>query len=217
MADAVTTGTALAAQGGTARARGLVSCANCYNLAALGTRDCPRCHSTLEIRIPNSIQRTLALTVVAIILYVPANVLPITNTIYLGNYGPSTIIDGVATLWGMGSYGIALVILVASVLVPVVKLMILLYLCLTVGRGRIRDPHHSAFLYRLTEFIGRWSMIDVFVVAILVALIKLGNIISFFPGAAALSFAGVVIVTMIAAEQFDPRLIWDRVEADSDE
>ncbi|MFV0478080.1 MAG: paraquat-inducible protein A [Parahaliea sp.] len=201
----------------TARSQGLVSCTTCCYLAQQSQNYCPRCHSDLESRIPNSIQRTLSLTVVATILYIPANVLPITNTIYLGNYGPSTILDGVLTLWDMGSYGIALVILIASVLVPVAKLGILFYLCLTVGRGNISDPHKSAFLYRLTEFIGRWSMIDVFVVAVLVALIKLGNIISFFPGAAALSFAGVVIVTMVAAQQFDPRLIWDHVEVSRDE
>ncbi len=201
----------------TAKSRGLRNCATCGHLSPATEAHCPRCHSAIHTRIPNSIQRTLALTVVAIILYIPANVLPITNTIYLGTPNPSTIMGGVFTLWKMGSYGIALVIFIASICVPVIKLIILLYLCITVQRGRIADPHKSAFLYRLTEFIGRWSMIDVFVVAILVALVNLGNMISFYPGAAALSFATVVIVTMIAAEQFDPRLIWDIIEAEQND
>ncbi len=201
----------------TAKSRGLNSCATCGLVSPASESHCPRCHSVLHTRIPDSIQKTFALTLVAMILYIPANVLPITNTIYLGSPTPSTIIGGVFTLWGMGSYGIAAVIFIASVCVPVFKLIILLYLCYIVRRGRITNPHQSAFLYRLTELIGRWSMIDVFVVAVLVALVNLGNIISFYPGAAALSFAAVVIVTMLAAEQFDPRLIWDLTETEHDE
>lgn len=200
-----------------ARSRGLVGCACCALVVPLGEQRCPRCHSRLHSRTPDSLQRTLALIVVAWILYLPANLLPITNTVYLGSNAPSTIIGGVVTLWQMGSYPIALVILVASVLVPIGKLLMLSWLCWQASRPRPRNPQQSARLYRLTEFIGRWSMIDVFVVAILVALIKLGNIISFYPGFAALSFAAVVIVTMIAAEQFDPRLIWDSTESESND
>ncbi len=201
----------------TAKSQGLAGCRTCGLLSSASVKHCPRCHSAIHTRIPNSIQRTFALTLVAIILYVPANILPITNTIYLGTPTPSTIMGGVITLWNMGSYAIAAVILIASVCVPIFKLAVLLYLCATVYRGKVSDPHQNAFLYRLTELIGRWSMIDVFVVAILVALVNLGNMISFYPGTAALSFATVVIVTMLAAEQFDPRLIWDITEAERDE
>lgn len=200
-----------------ARSRGLVGCACCALVVSINEQRCPRCHSRLHSRTPDSLQRTLALIVVAWVLYLPANLLPITNTVYLGSNAPSTIIGGVVTLWQMGSYPIALVILIASVLVPIGKLLMLSWLCWQASRPRPRNPQQSARLYRLTEFIGRWSMIDVFVVAILVALIKLGNIISFYPGFAALSFAAVVIVTMIAAEQFDPRLIWDSTESESNE
>lgn len=200
-----------------ARSRGLVGCACCALVVSINEQRCPRCHSRLHSRTPDSLQRTLALIVVAWVLYLPANLLPITNTVYLGSNAPSTILGGVVTLWQMGSYPIALVILIASVLVPIGKLLMLSWLCWQASRPRPRNPQQSARLYRLTEFIGRWSMIDVFVVAILVALIKLGNIISFYPGFAALSFAAVVIVTMIAAEQFDPRLIWDSTESESNE
>lgn len=193
----------------TARSAGKVGCSVCHKVNPGSVAQCSQCGSHLYSRIPHSLQRTYALTLVAIVLYIPANLLPITYTVYLGASGPSTIFGGVVTLWQMGSVGIALVIFVASVFVPVAKLAILLYLCEVVRRQRIGNPHKVAFLYRLTEFIGRWSMIDVFVVAILVALVKLGNIISFYPGPAALSFAGVVIVTMVAAAQFDPRLLWD--------
>ncbi|WP_341707590.1 paraquat-inducible protein A [Halopseudomonas sp.] len=200
-----------------ARSRGLVGCACCALVVSINEQRCPRCQSRLHSRTPDSLQRTLALIVVAWVLYLPANLLPITNTVYLGSNAPSTILGGVVTLWQMGSYPIALVILIASVLVPIGKLLMLSWLCWQASRPRPRNPQQSARLYRLTEFIGRWSMIDVFVVAILVALIKLGNIISFYPGFAALSFAAVVIVTMIAAEQFDPRLIWDSTESESNE
>ncbi|WP_116366565.1 paraquat-inducible protein A [Parahaliea mediterranea] len=193
----------------TAREAGLVGCMTCHKLNDAACTNCSRCGRTLISRTHNALQRTYALTLVASILYIPANVLPITYTVYLGSSGPSTIFGGVVTLWQMGSIGIALVIVIASVFVPVAKLGIMFYLCEMVRQGNVRNPHQAARLYRLTEFIGRWSMIDVFVVAILVALVKLGNIISFYPGPAALSFAGVVIVTMIAAEQFDPRLLWD--------
>ncbi len=189
----------------------------CHTLVERDQRDCPQCGSRIESRIPDSLKRTLALTITATILYIPANVLPITRTVYLGTLTDSTIIDGVITLWNMGSYGIAAVIFIASVLVPVFKLGILYYLFFVVSRPTVRNAHQCAKLYRLTELIGRWSMIDVFVVSILVALIKLGNLISFYPGVGALSFAAVVIVTMVAAEQFDPRLIWDSCETDSNE
>lgn len=155
-----------------------------------------------------SIQRTWALLMTSIILYIPANLLPIMNTRFLGKDDPSTIMGGVILLWQTGSYPIAAVIFIASVLVPVGKLIILLWLNYTVQTGLEMKQNERLFWYRVTEFIGRWSMVDVFVVAILVSLIQLGNTMSIYPGPAALAFCGVVILTMLAAMTFDTNLIW---------
>ncbi|RDV24245.1 paraquat-inducible protein A [Alteromonas aestuariivivens] len=155
-----------------------------------------------------SIQRTWALLATATLLYIPANMLPIMHTEYFGRDEPSTIVGGAITLWQSGSYPIALVILFASVAVPVVKILILAWLNFSVQQGHLYSQNSRIRYYRITEWIGRWSMIDVFVVAILVALIQLGNAISIYPGPAALAFCAVVFITMIAAMSFDSRLIW---------
>lgn len=155
-----------------------------------------------------SIQRTWALLATSVLLYIPANVLPIMHTRVLGNDEPSTILGGVILLWQSGSYPIALVIFIASVFVPVGKLLILIWLNYSVQKGFDAKQDERIFWYRITELIGRWSMVDVFVVAILVSLIQLGNTMSIYPGHAALAFCGVVIVTMLAAMSFDSKLIW---------
>jgi len=154
----------------------------------------------------------MALVVTATILYIPAMTLPIMRTVSLGAAMDSTVVGGVVILWNMGSYPIAAIIFIASVFVPVGKLIALTVLCWFVTYGKGVSPQQQTALYRITEIVGKWSMIDVFVVAILVALIKLGDVLSFFPGLAALTFASVVIVTMVAAELFDPRLIWDKAQ-----
>ncbi len=156
----------------------------------------------------NSVQRTWALLFTATLLYIPANMLPIMTTNMFGIAEPNTIIGGVFALWEMGSYPIAIVILVASVVVPVAKILILAWLNFGVQSGMLSNPQTRIKYYRLVEWIGRWSMIDVFVVAILVALIQLGNTLSIYPGPAALAFCAVVFITMIAAMTFDARLIW---------
>ena len=194
----------------TAAARGLAACHTCTQLSPVAIGRCPRCGSRLHLRLHDSIERTVALAVTAAILYVPANVLPIMTTDQLGTSIDSTILGGVVLLWGMGSYPVAAVIFIASVMVPLGKLFALGVLCWTVARGEVARPRQHASLYRVTEFVGRWSMVDVFVVAILVALIQLGGVLVIRPGIAALAFSGVVIVTMLAAECFDPRLLWDR-------
>lgn len=196
-----------------AAARGLASCHVCRRLAPQVMHRCPRCGAGLHARIADSVQTTLALVTTAAILYVPANLLPIMYTEQLGRSQPGTIIGGVLFLWHHGSYPVAAVIFVASVVVPVAKIIILFWLCWTVAAHHDANPRERTVLYRLTELVGRWSMVDVFVVAILVALVQLSGLIAFRPGAAAMAFAGVVIITMIAAEKFDPRLIWDRLEA----
>ncbi|WP_075608876.1 paraquat-inducible protein A [Alteromonas pelagimontana] len=155
-----------------------------------------------------SIQRTWALIFTACLLYIPANTLPIMHTQLFGKDEPSTIIGGIISLWESGSYPVALVILVASVIVPVVKIGILLWLNYSVQYGVNNSQLTRIRYYRFTEGIGRWSMIDVFVVAVLVSLIQLGGTIAVFPGPAALAFCAVVFITMIAAMTFDSRLIW---------
>ena len=155
--------------------------------------------------------------IAASVLYVPANLFPIMTTDQFGRAVDSTIIGGVILLWNMGSYPVAIVILVASVLVPIGKVLTVATLCWTINAHQAIPPRQRTTLYRLTEFIGKWSMVDVFVVAILVALIQITGIIVIRPGTAALAFAGVVILTMLAAESFDPRLIWDQVDTSETE
>lgn len=194
----------------TALEHGLAVCHVCLAASPVTRHRCPRCHSRLHARIPHSIQRTVALSLAAAVLYVPANVLPIMTVDQLGREVENTIAGGVAHLWEMGSYPVALVILVASVLIPLGKLAALGVLCWAVVRRRTRSRRARTRLYRLTELVGKWSMVDVFVVAVLVALVQMGGIMTVRPGAAALAFAGVVVVTMLAAGSFDPRLIWDQ-------
>ncbi len=196
----------------TAAASGLVSCHLCLKLASSQLHQCPRCGAALHLRKTDSLQRTLALLITASILYIPANTLPIMITDQLGRATESTILGGVVLLIHHGSIPIAAVIFIASVLVPLGKLLVMFYLCWSVSHTPGGTERQRTVLYRITEFIGKWSMIDVFVVAILVALVNLGDLLVIRPGAAALAFAGVVIVTMVAAESFDPRLIWDRLE-----
>ncbi len=193
----------------TAAAQNLASCHVCYKLAPARYARCPRCGAALHLRKPASLQRTLALLVTACILYIPANLYPIMYTDQLGTTEVSTIIGGVVLLIELGSVPVALVIFLFSVIVPSAKLMVLFYLVWTVENRSILNPRQRSRLYHITEFIGKWSMTDVFVVAILVALVHLGGLLVIRPGIAALSFAGLVIITMLAAESFDPRLLWD--------
>ncbi len=198
--------------GVTAAEQGLTGCPTCglvNRLDADGHGQCGRCGEPLHTRLPHSLQRTWALLAAATILYIPANVYPIMTTTSLGHTAPSTIVGGVVELIQMGSWPVAAVIFVASVIVPVGKLVALAWLCLVVKRSNELNATSRTRLYRLTEFIGRWSMVDVFVVAILVALIRAGALMSITPGPAALAFGAVVVLTMLAAMTFDPRLIWD--------
>ncbi len=198
-----------------AAAKGLALCHTCGKLSPIAIGACPRCRTTLHVRKPDSIQRTWALLLTAGVLYIPANVLPIMQTEIFGRVSDSTIFGGVVVLWEHGSYPVALVILIASVFIPLAKLFALVWLSFSVSRQHQTRPRERTVLYRLTELVGRWSMVDIFVVAILVALIQLGGLMSIHPGPASLAFAGVVVVTMFAAMSFDPRLIWDTLEGDA--
>lgn len=186
---------------------GLALCHACGLVSPVEQRRCPRCTASLHLRNRETLQRTIALTVAALILYFPANMLPILTVESFYGRQQSTIIGGVIDFWRDGDYPIAIIIFAASVMIPVLKLISITILCFAAQAGRW--PHAMTRLYRVTEFIGRWSMVDVFVVAILVGVVQLGSVISIYPGAAAISFAGVVVLTMVAAETFDQRLIWD--------
>ncbi len=197
----------------TAAQAGLVSCETCHLLSRPVHPEhpghCPRCGGELEFRHPHSIQYTWALVIAAAICYIPANALPVLNTTAFGSTEPDTIMGGVVFLYTSGSWPLALIVLVASVMVPLGKLIALAYLLITVQRGVRGSARDRTRLYRMVEFIGRWSMLDVFVDTFTVALVQLQPLMSVAPGPGVLFFAGVVVLTMIAAETFDPRLIWD--------
>ncbi len=197
----------------TAAQAGLVPCATCSLLARPATAAepgyCPRCGAELAGRHHHSIQYTWALVFAAAICYIPANVLPVLTTTTLGSSDSDTILGGVVFLYTSGSWPLALIVLIASVMVPLGKLVALCYLLITVQRGSPGSSHERTRLYRLVEFIGRWSMLDVFVDTFTVALVQLQPLMSVAPGPGVLFFAAVVVLTMIAAESFDPRLIWD--------
>jgi paraquat-inducible protein A len=194
----------------------LVSCHSCKLLCHLPICEhhgqCPRCEAALHIRKPNSLNRCWALVIAAGILYFPANLLPITLTSALGHEQTDTIMSGVIYFMLSGSWHIALVIFVASVFVPLMKLLILIFLLLSVRYRATFRPEDRTRLYRFTEAVGRWSMVDIFVVTILVALVQLEPLVGIQAGPGAIFFAAVVVITMFAAESFDPRLIWDVLE-----
>jgi paraquat-inducible protein A len=197
----------------TAAQAGLLSCEACQLLSrpASATEPgfCRRCGEKLEFRRHGSIQTTWALVIAAAICYIPANALPVLNTTTLGTSEGDTILGGVAFLYTSGSWPLALIVLVASVMIPLGKLVALVYLLITVQRGSVTSSPERTRLYRMVEFIGRWSMLDVFVDTFTVALVQLQPLMSVAPGAGVLFFAAVVVLTMLAAESFDPRLIWD--------
>ena len=170
---------------------------------------CPRCCSEIHKRVPKSMQKTLALIVAATILYVPANILPIMTFSTLGDVSTNTIISGVVELVVDGLYGIATIVFVASVLVPILKLVVLYYLVWSVYARWQIGAKHRAILYRVIEVVGRWSMVDVFVVTVFVALVQFGFVYTVELEGAIIAFGAVVMLTMIAAETFDSRLIWD--------
>ncbi|MGE5284514.1 MAG: paraquat-inducible protein A [Actinomycetota bacterium] len=170
---------------------------------------CPRCGEPTAIRQRDPIQRTWALIIAAAICYLPANILPVMTTRTLQSVKPDTIISGVVHLYESGSWVLALIVLVASVMIPLGKLIALSYLLITVQLRSTRRRRERVRLYRLLKVIGRWSMLDVFVATFVVALVQLRPYMSVTPGRGVLFFTAVVILTIFAADTFDPRLIWD--------
>ncbi len=196
----------------------LLSCHACHQLSRISATgqqvqaNCPRCGAHLHLRKPNSISRTWALLIAAYILYIPANLLPVMTVISFGKGEADTILSGVKELIHAGMLPIALLVFFASITVPVLKLLLLTYLLLSVQYQSQWRPRERTVLYRITESVGRWSMIDIFMISILIALVKLEAVATIEPGPGAISFAAVVILTMFAAMSFDPRLIWDRIK-----
>jgi len=193
----------------TARQLNLASCHVCSQLSLDKMHTCPRCMAPLHIRKVNSVQRSWALLITAAMLYIPAMFYPVTTVYVLGQVEASTLMGSVVHFFETGSWPIAIVIFTASVAVPIMKIIGLSYLLICIKRKKHKNQLQLTRLYRMVEFVGRWSMIDVFVVAILVALVHIGIFISIIPGLGIMAFTGVVVVTMFAAMQFDPRLIWD--------
>ena len=189
---------------------------NCHTCGLLSFQTdehqhCVRCESPLHHRVKNSIETTWALLFTAVILLIPANVYPVMTVIRFGQGEPSTILSGVVHLIAAGMYGLALIVFVASIVVPVMKLMTLAFLLVSVQKKSVWRPRDRTLLYRITEVVGAWSMVDIFLVGLLSALVSLEALSTIRPGIGAIFFAAAVVVTMFAAQNFDSRLIWDNV------
>jgi len=201
----------------TARAAGLLSCRVCGLLSrppigASGELRCPRCAARLRTRRANSLVRGWALLIAAMLCYLPANLLPIMTSTSLGESQSDTIISGVRYLLIEGMWPLALIVFVASICIPVLKIAVLSLLLVSVSMRWRWRPAERSRMYRIVEFVGRWSMVDIFVVSVLVALVRMGNFAAVQAEAGAFFFAAVVVLTMLAAMSFDPRLIWDAAE-----
>jgi paraquat-inducible protein A len=193
--------------------QGLQSCAACGLLSRPrsggGEGRCPRCDEELSFRKPGSVQRTWAYLAAAAICYVPANLLPVLTTTTAAGSESDTILQGVVLLWSPTGWPLSLIVLIASILIPSAKILALAFLLVTVQRGSIRNDGQRTRLYRTVELVGRWSMVDVFVDTFTASLVQLQPLMSVEPGPGLFFFAAVVVLTMLAVESFDPRLIWD--------
>ena len=222
--DARTPATGSNARAPTAEEAGLYACGACTLVSrpaaaaapagmTLVAR-CPRCGTRLEWRKANSVRRVWAFLIASFVLYVPANVLPIMYTSSLFGAQYDTILSGVLYLWNTGSWATATIVFVASIVVPIMKLVVLTFLVISVQRKSAWRPKLRARMYAVVAFVGRWSMLDIFVVTVLVALVQIKSVAVIEAGPGAISFGAVVVLTMLAASSFDPRLIWDHVRAD---
>jgi paraquat-inducible protein A len=194
---------------------GLVACPACGTITRANLQAhavpprCQLCFARLHSRKPMSLQRSWAWLIAGIIAYIPANLYPIMFTTVFGDSQPNTIIGGIIVLLELESYPVALVVFLASVVVPVLKFVAVAYLLISIQKKFAHSRYERTRLFRLTEFIGRWSMIDVFVVAILAALVQIRSVAQIEPGLGAMAFGAAVIFTMLSALALDPRLIWD--------
>ena len=193
----------------TAEAAGMVGCRSCLLAWPADQARCPRCGARLTRPDPASLQRVWAWLIAGMVFYIPANLYPMLRTeVFLTASQQTTILGGVISFLQYGDFFVATVIFVASIVVPVGKFLAIGYLAIAVRRGRAGGSQHQ-LLFEVVDFIGRWSMIDVFVVAVMSALVQLGFIASIHPGPAAAAFALSVALTMLAAQSFDPRLVWN--------
>ena len=195
----------------------LMNCRTCHALCAVPEKsaggrhrwECPRCGASLVVRKKKSISRTWAYLISAAVLYIPANILPMMNIKYMGRELHRTIIGGIISLFNDGSWPLAVIIFVASICIPLLKILVLSVLLVTIHLKASWNPRHRTFFYRIVDFIGRWSMLDVFATSLLATLVRFGQLVEITPGYGAIAFAAVVVITMFAAFSFDPRVIWD--------
>jgi len=196
----------------TGRRVGLMACAHCRNtVRADGAKAvrCPRCGAAIHLRKPGSMATTSALVVCAALLYVPANLLPVMYEHTVFDDDSDTIMSGVVSLVHEGSWPLALLVFVASIVVPLLKLLAMAALLVSLNRKSPGNPLQLCKLFRLVEFIGRWSMLDVYAISLLLALVQVRSYAFIHVGLGAIAFCGVVVLTMLAAQSFDERLLWD--------
>jgi paraquat-inducible protein A len=202
----------------TAARAGLFVCHDCGMLSKPASHAhegrCPRCGSQLHFRKPDSIARTWAFVTAAVVLYIPANLLPVMDTSSLFGAQTDTIMSGVVYLWTSGSWPLAVIVFIASIAVPMLKIIAIIFLVLTAQLRWRWLPERRTRIYRLVELVGRWSMLDIYVITILVALVQFNALATIKAGHGAIAFGAVVVLTMFAAMSFDPRLIWDAIEPD---
>lgn len=203
----------------TAARSGLLSCPACRQLHR-PTSDhsaCVRCAAPLHARKPASLSRAWAFLIAAMILYIPANLLPIMHTGSLFGSHSDTILSGVLYLWNDGSWFLAAIVFIASIVIPGAKMAALAWLLLSMRSDKLRRPREETRVYRVVDYIGRWSMVDIYVGAVLVSLVQFKTIADITAGPGAVCFGAVVVLTILAANAFDPRLIWDREQDELDE
>ena len=202
----------------TARELGVLPCAQCGLLCraadAGAVLACPRCGAPLHARKPDSVARTWAFLIAASILYIPANTLTVMRTDSLFGREDHTILGGVVELWNDGSWDLAAIVFIASIVVPILKMLALAVLAISVQRRSRWRPHQLARLYRMLDAVGHWSMLDVYVVALLVGVVRFRGIAEVLPGPGIAAFGAVVVLTLLSSISLDPRLIWDTRNAD---
>ncbi|MCG7518327.1 paraquat-inducible protein A [Ruegeria sp. Ofav3-42] len=196
---------------------GWVGCHICGAVHDEQAHECRNCSAVLHARTPGSLQKTWAWLITGILFLIPANLYPLLSNRILGSEEGHTIIEGIIIFLEAGNYFVAIVILVASLVIPLAKIAIIAFLIVSIQLGWNLSNHSRLLLYEFVEFIGRWSMIDVFVVALLAGLVNLGAIVAIVPGLGAICFALSVVCTMISAQCIDTKLIWDRGVEDSHE
>jgi paraquat-inducible protein A len=197
----------------TALEMGLMTCESCglSSLPAPGAHQgrCPRCDEHLHFRKPDAITRTWAYLIAAAICYVPANLLPVLTTTTAQGTDSDTILQGVVLLWSPTGWPLSILVLIASIMIPSAKILAMVYLLIGVQRGAKTSQRQRVRMFRVVQFVGRWSMVDVFVDTFTAALVQLQPLMSIEPASGLFFFAAVVVLTMLAVESFDPRLIWD--------